>query len=456
MWKKLLTLYAIFAVSLAFLVMLSLYSFQRYNAYVNYADAIDHHHLLLTQLTKLNAQLEEVQNHQRGFLLYDDSVFLHRFAGTTETIKTSFAAIHALTQNNVEQQKRVFALNISIKSALDFLNTEISVGHSANNKEQEENLMEKCKRLVNEMEHAEKQALSERQIVKEFYENNTPRYFTLVFVFTLLIFCVSFGLLAGQYRSRVKYQQKLENKIIELNQANAESEQMSFIAAHDLQEPLRKIRTFSALLTDRHAAHLDDEAQTILKRIDAASVRVQSLMQDIVNYNTIAHTHEDISEVDLFHLINEITHDREHTLRQQNANVLFDDLPLLKGYASQLNILFRSLFDNSVKFAKPDITCTITITASVISKDHLPVKGRVAYTHYHKIIVADNGIGFENKFIEKIFQMFQRLHGQDSPYEGHGLGLALVKRIMTNHHGLVEGTSEPGKGATFILYFPVL
>jgi len=455
MWKKLLTLYGIFAFSLALLVTLSLYSFQRFAAYVNFADAVDHHHLLISQLNKLSADLGQAQNDQRSFLLYNDSAYAHRFFRTTEDIKTSFASLYSLMKADHEQQKRLHKLNIAMKSTLDLLKTGMAINDSINRK-QEESLMDNSQALVHEMEQAEKQALTQRQHVKEFYENNTPQYFTALFVFTFLVFCVSFGLLARQYRSRVKNQQALENKVIELNQASAEGEQMSYVAAHDLQEPLRKIRTFSALLLDRHAKEMNDEVRNILKRIDVASTRAQVLMQDIVNYNTIAHSREDMAEVDLFYLVNEIAHDPDHAVRKKNATIHCDDLPIIKGYPTQVGILFRSLFDNSVKFAKPDAPCAINISSSVVNKDNLPVKGRQAYDHYHRIAVKDNGIGFDNKFVDKIFQMFQRLHGQDAPYEGRGLGLALVKRIMTNHHGIVEGHGEPGKGATFILYFPVL
>jgi signal transduction histidine kinase len=455
MWKKLLTIYGIFAVSLAVLVGLSLYSFQRYNAYVNYTDAVDHHYLLLTELYKLKTHLTEAENYQRGLLLYEDSTFLDHYNRCVQSIKSSFGTVHQLTSSDSDQQKRAYSLNMAIKSQLDFLTTGMTVGDPNFSYVDEQKAVEKCITLIAEMERAEKLALSQRKIIKEFYENRTPQYFTIVFIFTLLVFCVSFGLLAGQYRSRLKYQRSLEDKIIELNQANAEAEQMSYVAAHDLQEPLRKIRTFSDLLLDRHIVQLDEEGQTIIKRIDVASTRAQSLMQDIVNYNTIAYAQEEAADVDIGQVVSDIAQDPDHPVKQSKSIIQFADLPVIKGYPSQISLLFRSLFENSVKFAQPGIPCVINVTATTVDQADLPIEDRKAYSRYNKIMITDNGIGFDNKFAAKIFQMFQRLHTQESSYKGRGLGLALVKRIMTNHHGLVTAEGQPEKGATFTLYFPV-
>jgi signal transduction histidine kinase len=455
MWKKLLTLYGIFAVSLAVLVGLSLFSFQRYNAYVNYTGAVDHHYLLLTELYKLKTHLTEAGSYQRGLLLYNDSTFLNHYDSSVQAIKVSFAAVHNLTSNDKDQQKRSYALNIAIKTHLDFLSIGMNVGDPNFNHVEEKKAVDNCFTLISDMERAEKLSLGQRKIIKEFYEDKTPQYFTVVFIFTLIVFCASFGLLAGQYRSRLRYQRNLENKIIELNQANAEAEQMSYVAAHDLQEPLRKIRTFSDLLLERHIEQLDEEGQTIIKRIDVASTRAQSLMQDIVNYNTIAYAQEDLADVDVNSVITAIIQDPEHAVKQKNAILQFSDLPVIKGYPAQISLLFRAIFENSVKFAKPDLTPVIDISATTIDHTELPIRDRKAYSRYTKITVSDNGIGFEKKFADKIFQMFQRLHTQESAYTGRGLGLALVKRIMTNHHGIVVTESEPDKGATFILYFPV-
>jgi signal transduction histidine kinase len=455
MWKKLLTIYAVFAISLAVLVGLSLFSFQRYNAYVNYTDAVDHQYTMLTALYELKALLMEAENKQRGLLLYEDSTFYDQYASSVQDIKQCFGRVHTLASQDRDQQKRLYKLNMAIKSHLDFLNTGMTVGIDSLSRDVGKKIADKCFSLIGEMDHAEQRSLAGRQTVKEFYESKTPQYFRVVFIFTLLIFCISFGLLVGQYRSRVKYQQSLEQKIIELNQANAEWEQMSYVASHDLQEPLRKIRTFSDRLLGRHLSQLDDDGQAIVKRIDVASTRAQSLMQDIVNYNTIVYSKEDLTGIVLHDLITEIARDPDHAVTQKNATIQCEQLPTLQGYPSQVSLLFRALLDNSVKFSKPDQPCLITIKSETLDKNKLPGKERISYSRYYKITIADNGIGFEDKFSEKIFQMFQRLHPQESSYTGRGLGLALVKRIMTNHHGLVEAHGELGRGAIFTLYFPV-
>jgi light-regulated signal transduction histidine kinase (bacteriophytochrome) len=269
------------------------------------------------------------------------------------------------------------------------------------------------------------------------------------------VFAISFGLLLQQYHDRLRYQQKLEKNIVELNQANEEWEQIAYAASHDLQEPLRKIRTFSDILQSRHLHQLDEDGQSIVKRMDVASARAQSLMLDIVNYNMIVYPREELAQVNLKEVRHNTMTSFEENIRKNGASIFADDLPTINAYPSQISMLFSCLIDNSLKFAKQNEPARITIASSVIQQKELPIHQNLSFTHYHKIIFEDNGIGFENQFADKIFKMFQRLHGQESGYEGRGIGLAIVKRIMTNHLGLVVAQGRPGKGAKFTLYFPV-
>jgi signal transduction histidine kinase len=455
MWKKLLIVSLIFAISVVILIVLSLYSFQRFNGYVQYTDAVDRHHVLLTQLNELKLNLAEMENYQRAFLLFNDSTFLTGYEARKNKIKDVFASVHRLTKNDRGQQKRMRILNMTIKSRMDYLHTGLIVGYPSTDYKQDTAYMDRCKAIIEEMEGAENTALTEQLRSKEFYENTTPQNFRTVFILTMTIFAVSFGLLLQQYRDRLNYQQKLEKNILELNQVNSEWEQIAHAASHDLQEPLRKIRTFSNILRSRHLNKLDEDGQTVVKRIEAASLRAQSLMIDIVNYNMVVAPREEISLANLNEIFDDLMQSMEQTLKSQNAAIYADGLPDMPCYPSQMNLLFRCLIDNSLKFCRDEEPARITISGSVIEKKELPIKQNLSFSQYHKIVFEDNGIGFENQFSDKIFKMFQRLHGQDAPYEGRGIGLAIVKRIMTNHLGFVVARGRPGKGAKFILYFPV-
>jgi signal transduction histidine kinase len=455
MWKKLLTVSLIFVVSVVILITLSLYSFQRFNAFVKYTEAVDHHHVLRSELNQLRLILVELENSQRAFLLFEDSAFLEEYSGQEKKIKETFALIYGLTSTDREQQKRLRSLNLLIKSRIDFLHTDLIVGDVRSDYQPGRQYMQKCMSVITEMEDAENQTLAEHMQTKEFYQQTTPQNFSVVFILTMTIFAISFGLLLQQYRDRLRYQEKLEKNILELNQANAEWEQIAHAASHDLQEPLRKLRTFSGILLARHLEQLNEDGQTIVKRIDAASSRAQSLMQDIVNYNFIVSPKEELCPVDLTEIRNKLLGELHQALSDKQATIYAEELPVIRAYPTQILLLFSCLIDNSLKFAREDEPLKITITAAIIPQKELPVEQHLSFAHYHKIIFEDNGIGFENQFSERIFQMFQRLHTQDSVYEGRGIGLAIVKRIMTNHLGLVAARGRPGKGAKFILYFPV-
>jgi signal transduction histidine kinase len=455
MWKKLLTIYLIFGLSLAILIALSLYAFQRFNAYVKYAEGIDRNHTILTHLSELQIDLAEVENNQRAFILFEDSAFYERYEAYRGRIRNTFSTIYDLIKADPAQQKRIRNLNFLIRSHLDYLQSGIMAGYPPTDYKQGKKYIDNCMVLIKEMEVAEKRIMRDQLITRQFYEETTPQNFRMVFVFTLAVFIISFALLVQQYRDRFRYQQKLEKNILELNQANSEWEQIAYVASHDLQEPLRKIRTFSDMLQTKYSERLDADGQALVKRIDVASSRAQSLMLDIVNYNMIVYTREKLQAVDLDETLSDLLADLKETLNSKQATVQHDGLPVIHAYPSQMTLLFRCLIENSLKFAKPHEPVKIVISSSVVDRRQMPPDQSVTSTNYHKLIFEDNGIGFDNQFADKIFKMFQRLHPQESVYEGRGIGLTMVKRIMTNHTGFITARGRPGRGARFTLYFPV-
>lgn len=454
MRKKVLIISIFLVVSLFSLVSLSIYSFQKFNSYIRYASAVDHHHLLLSELTKLRIDLTAIENNQRSYLLFNDTTFYEAYSQYPDSIKNTFKSINNFIKGDTEQQKRLHQLNFLIKSRIEYLKSGIITGYPPTDFQKEKIVMQKCLMLIGEMEMAENKLLNDELLRKEFYENNTPQNFRMIFVLAMSIFAVSFGLLFQQYRKRLIYQEKLEMNILEINQANAEWEQISHVVSHDLQEPLRKIRTFSDMLQSRHFESLNKDGKLLAQRIDTATKRAQFLLQDIVNYNLIVNINEKLHAVNLNETLNNLRKELENNLKARQAVVHINSLPLIEAYPSQMTLLFRCLIENSLKFSKADEIVKISITANTISKKELPVNQKLSFTHYHKIIIEDNGIGFENQFAEKIFEMFQRLHTQDSDYEGRGIGLSMVRRIMTNHKGLVAARGRPAKGSVFTLYFP--
>jgi signal transduction histidine kinase len=455
MWRKLLSIYLIFGLSLAILIALSLYAFQRFNAFVKYGDAVDHNHALITELNELKVALTEAENNQRAFMLFNDSSFYYKYEDYLDNLRTTFGNVHSLIGKDSAQHRRLRNLNITIKSQMEYLRSGMLVGYPVTDYRYEKGYMEKSLSLISEMEKAEKALLEDQMNTRKFYENRTPQNFRIVFVFTLSIFCVSFVLLVQQYRHRIKYQRKLEKNIVELNQANSEWEQIAYVASHDLQEPLRKIRTFSDLLQNKHLTQLDDEGQALVNKINASSARAQSLMTDMVNYTAVVYTQEALQQIDLNYILRKVMEDMNAQLEAKKATVESEELPVVQGYPSQVTLLLKSLMENSIKFSKPDEPLRITLACTIVKTKQLPFNVHVSTDQYHKIIFQDNGIGFENQYTDKIFKMFQRLHPTESRYEGRGIGLAIVKRIIANHQGFIIARGRPGRGAKFTLYFPL-
>jgi signal transduction histidine kinase len=454
MWKKILTIYLIFGLSLAILIALSLYAFQRFNTYIKHAEAVDRDHRVLNRLNELRIQLGALTTYQRNHILFNDSSYLEDFENKQEEIRKTFGDLYAIIRDDPEQRRRMNELNFNIRSQLDYLRSGILAGYPPTDHKTEKKHIDRCLQVTLEMEMAEKARLDEQVATRQFYEETTPQNFRIVFVFTLGIFITSFALLVQQYRHRIKYQQQLEKNIIELNQANSEWEQIAYVASHDLQEPVRKIRTFTDLLLNKYAGKIDEEAVSLVQKIDSSSQRAQSLILDIVNYNMAVYSREKIQPVDLDQVLSDLLSDMRATLLEKNASVRHDGLPVIQGYPTQMRLLFQVLIDNSLKFAKQDEPAKVTLSFSEVNARSLPFESRTGFDTYDKIVYEDNGIGFDNQFAEKIFKMFQRLHSQDSQYQGRGIGLSMARRIMANHSGFIIARGRPGNGCRFTLYFP--
>jgi light-regulated signal transduction histidine kinase (bacteriophytochrome) len=221
----------------------------------------------------------------------------------------------------------------------------------------------------------------------------------------------------------------------------------AYIASHDLQEPLRKIQAFSQRLIEKESDKLSETGKDYFTRITNAAARMDHLIADLLSFSRL-NTQEKIFEhINLNEIINYAVHALREDVKSSNAKFIIPDLPEITGIRYQLLQLFECLFSNSIKFAKPDVSPVIEIQ---YEKSTMPgTENQPA----HKISVKDNGIGFLQEYSEKIFGLFQRLHGK-SDYPGSGSGLSICRRIAENHGGIITAIGEKNTGATFILFFP--
>lgn len=253
-------------------------------------------------------------------------------------------------------------------------------------------------------------------------------------------------------RKRAELQEK--TTLTNLQRSNANLEQFAYVASHDLQEPLRKIQAFGDILLEQYESQLADGID-YLKRMQSAAGRMSVLIKDLLAFSRISTQQELTSRVLLTDVLQTVLVDLEVVVSETGAEIEVGPLPTVQGDASQLGQLFLNLLSNAIKFRRADARPRIRIQFQTLAATQLPalVRPAQAAEAYHQIEVADNGIGFEQKYAERIFQVFQRLHGK-SQYAGTGIGLAICEKVVTNHGGAITASSQPGVGATFLIYLP--
>lgn len=241
---------------------------------------------------------------------------------------------------------------------------------------------------------------------------------------------------------------RLIENIRQLKAKNEELDRFAYIASHDLQEPLRKIRTFGDRLVAKLEA-INDDARQYLNSMLKASERMQLLINDILAYSRFSSASYPLVETDLNRVVKEVLSDLEVFIEQKNAQIAVGLLPHLPVVETQIRQLFQNLISNALKFSDDTRPLVISISADKITPKAESANKQIMY-HIH---VKDNGIGFDPKFSEEVFVLFKRLHGS-STYSGTGIGLTICKKIVEKHNGNIYASSEPGKGTCFTIELP--
>jgi len=238
----------------------------------------------------------------------------------------------------------------------------------------------------------------------------------------------------------------IAQKAAELARSNAELEQFAFVASHDLQEPLRKIQAFGDRLKTKINGEMTPEAQDYLDRMQSAAARMRTLINDLLTFSRVIRRTDAFITVDLGAVIKGVLGDLEMRLEKSGGRVEVGDLPLIEADPLQMHQLFLNLVGNALKFQPPGAKPLVKINSRIFAS--------LAGEQLCEISVEDNGIGFEEKYLEKMFAVFQRLHGRNE-YEGTGVGLAVCRRITDRHHGTVTARSQLGNGAVFLVTLPL-
>ena len=247
---------------------------------------------------------------------------------------------------------------------------------------------------------------------------------------------------------------ELEEHNLELERNNQELSAFNYAASHDLQEPLRKIQTFISRLEEKEADKFSDSGRQYLERIKSAASRMRLLIDDLLQFSRTNKPDKELVSADLNELFENAMQDAAVTILEKKAQITSDTLPKATVIAFQVQQLFLNLLSNSLKYTKKETVPIIKINYSKVKAKDEPHLLKASKSHYHKITFSDNGIGFDQKYAEKIFDLFYRLHNKQD-YSGTGIGLSICKKIVENHKGKIFAKGEINVGAVFTVYLPV-
>ena len=248
---------------------------------------------------------------------------------------------------------------------------------------------------------------------------------------------------------RERSEATLRDYAARLEDSNRELQSFAFVASHDLQEPLRKIEAFSDRLKAKYGETLGDDGAMYLERMHNAAGRMRRLITDLLRYSRVTTQAQPFERVELQRVVGDVISDLQIAIEERGGTIDVAPLPIIEADATQIRQLFQNLLSNSLKFRKQDVAPRIAISGSIFVRD----ADAEAPADYCRLVIADNGIGFDNKYAERIFTIFQRLHGK-TEYDGTGIGLATVRKIVDRHRGSITAEGAPGEGSTFTIILP--
>lgn len=424
----------------------------------------------------LNRELVAAESSQRGYLLTQDPDYLQPYHQTLVVVGDLLKKLRDSTTELPHQKDRFELLNTYVRNKINDMQRivvltnreEILAAVRQVKTDEGIELMRAISQLINEIESEEFLQLDQSKRVardnREFIIMALLLANGLGLILSLAVFYIWYrnaNKVAHLNSALTAANVELEEKVgartqalvqysEELQRSNRELEEFAFVASHDLQEPLRKIRAFGDRLQQKFSGQLGETGADYVMRMQAASGRMSALIDDLLSFSRVTTKQRPFVQVDLNDVMRKVMDDLDYAVEQSNAQIHIDPLPTIDADPSQIAQVFTNLIANSLKFCQRDTRPIITVTcernlASPIADDDRA---------WCCLRFSDQGIGFEAQYAERVFSLFQRLHGRDE-YSGTGIGLALCRKIVERHSGTITAQSVPGEGAVFIIHLPV-
>lgn len=446
----------IFGFAISVLLLLIVITYQRVSTFQDYANFVSHSLAVQNDILAMRSSYRSLIANQRSFLLTKEKQYFEDFQEEKDSLRHTVDHFAKLTASNKIHQNYLKRLEKNVNTRIQSLLVEvINDSSSAKYKYSQTELIARNHQLnldfsvtVNALYDYERKLMNQQLELKQAQEKLTPILMLFTALIAISFIGYSFYLISRELRRRQETEALLQENIDDLNRSNQELEQYAYVASHDLQEPLRKIRTFSDKLLRSYADILPPEGKDILTRIDKSSSKMTLLINDLLSLSRLLSDTGNFENIDLNEILNEELENLSEQIDSENIKIEAATLPSINGSEGQVRQLFNNLLSNAFKFKREDIPVNIVINYSVVKK----WEDEMEYA-YHQITVRDNGMGFDNRYKEKMFTIFGRLTNTQH-VSGTGIGLSICNRIMQNHHGYLEADGVVDQGATFTLLFP--
>lgn len=458
---------------------------------------VEQSYAILDELKALRLGISDAETGMRGYVITGDRAFLQPYESAQLAVDDSLSKLRAATKDHATQLSSLATLEEQVAAVMAYIHQVVQMRGEEEFAEVAEvvrtrrgkALMDKVRGTLRTIQQEERSRLDARRIdsQRSYVTALTTGGLTTLLGMGLIVF--AFLLIRREMARRAEAvvalrhaNEFLEQRVIdrtselshanalmmteiderrraeeqsrlfaeELQRSNRELEQFAAVASHDLQEPLRKIQAFGDRLRVRFRDELGEQGQDYIDRMQASAKRMRKLIDDLLEYSRVTTKAQPFAPVNLTEIVQEVADDLEARLHQTGGRVEFGELPVVQASPLQMRQLFQNLISNALKFRRPDEPPLVRISVAN------PAEGRVGGNGHGlqcQIVIEDNGIGFEPQYGERIFELFQRLHGRED-YEGTGIGLAICRKIVDRHNGQIVAHSSPGAGSRFVVTLP--
>lgn len=459
-----------FGLAILLIILNGVVSYRSVKTLIDNNEQVIHTQDVLEDLQELRTNVVQAESDARGYIISGDAVYLDSYHTVREQIAAKVASLKSLTADNASHQQKFPALDAAFANRFELLDEYIKRREEqgtefvlqSNQSGEGKRRMDALRAVIGEISRDERSLLAARTTQSRDSGQRTLLTFVLANGVLLALLCLVFYLsmryIGERRRNEANLQaahDQLEARVIErtdelndlnteLNRSNRELQDFAFVASHDLQEPLRKIQAFGDRLKSKHGPDLNENARDYLDRMQNAAGRMHTLINDLLGFSRVTTKAQPFVPTDLNSVAREVLNDLEVRVLDNGGHVDVGDLPTIDADPLQMRQLLQNLIGNALKFHRPGVPPIIKVTGDVSANGGSELK----------LTVEDNGIGFDEKYLDRIFTPFQRLHGRGE-YEGTGIGLAVCRKIVERHGGVLAAKSKPGEGSAFTATLPV-